>query len=282
MNITDIVQNIIYHLDLISSLRLFSCCKNYNNRLCIEDLKNISKQQRLNLTNDILKQKKFRNLKYLNISNNQNVTEIDHLIRLEILIARGMKCVLNQSSIQNLNLVELDVHNNLRITDLNHMTRLEKLDISQKHLELDQINLHCHHRGCRDCCPHKTAVPLDNKYYKYYYYHNHIGVQQDGINKLAKIINLDLRGNCRIFDVSHFKFLKKIKIGFLQEIFYDSHDNVRFANWIKVGNLIEKVIRQELSMFFDPESGKNPGSEPIENQVYDSTCQPIIDMIDVD
>ena len=66
------------------------------------------------------------NLKELNISNCDNITNLNHLIRLEKLVMRG-ECGIDDNGIRNLSqLEEFDANHNDKISNISHMTKLKK------------------------------------------------------------------------------------------------------------------------------------------------------------
>lgn len=76
------------------------------------------------LTEDILRNYKF--IRYLDISNNENIFDISYLTNLEILNA-GNECGLDNFSLTKFNLVKLYANNNSKITNVNGMKRLKIL-----------------------------------------------------------------------------------------------------------------------------------------------------------
>jgi hypothetical protein len=83
------------------------------------------------MTDDILKYHIFRELTFLEIYDNHNITYLGHLKlkSLRIDCAYGI----TQESIANLtNLTDLHIEGNSTIVDLNHMTNLKKLFIDHK------------------------------------------------------------------------------------------------------------------------------------------------------
>lgn len=114
----------------LTRTRLTQVCRFFNKNLQIINLCNIEKKYIPLLTNDILKQ--YPDLIKLNLSNNRNVTDINHLTKLNFLDASGELCVLADKGIEKLNLQEIDVTNNLHITKLNHMNKLKVLTACYK------------------------------------------------------------------------------------------------------------------------------------------------------
>lgn len=75
----------------------------------------------IKITNICLYQNIFSSLEQLNISDNENVKDINHLVMLKKLICRGENSVLGQKGIKNIRLEELYCSNNKYINDINHM-----------------------------------------------------------------------------------------------------------------------------------------------------------------
>src|SRR5690606_11429325 len=94
-------------------------------KLEIHDFYNIDWWYLVLLNDEILRKYPF--IKYLNVSNNSQVTYINHLTKLENLNACG-KCRIDNGGISDLNLIEISIVANSRITNLNHMTKLKILD----------------------------------------------------------------------------------------------------------------------------------------------------------
>jgi hypothetical protein len=120
----DIIQYLSEYLEFKEILSLI-CCKKW--KIYIIQLKSKI------ITQEIIKQEKYRNLKYLNITDNKNITDINHLHKLKILNASGSKCKLGDKGISDLagNIKELIIINNQFITDINHLQKLEILNASE-------------------------------------------------------------------------------------------------------------------------------------------------------
>ena len=84
------------------------------------------------LTNEILEQPKYRNLRYLDLRRNYQVTSVNHLENLEVL-DNSEGCKLPQSGIMGCRRLKvLKVCWNPLITSVNHLTELEELEASWK------------------------------------------------------------------------------------------------------------------------------------------------------
>jgi len=118
---------------------------------------------------------KCTSLVKLNINNNVNITNVNHLDKLEELdISSNLgHCGVNQEGIKKLKLIKnLNTCSNDKITDVNHLEKLEELNISW------------------NC-----------------------GVSQKGIKNLKLIKNLNAHDNDKIKDVNHLDKLEILNIG---------------------------------------------------------------------
>lgn len=113
-----------------SRVNLTMVCKFFNKNLPITDLYTIEpKYQRL-LTNEILKN--YPHTTKLNLTNNSNVTNINHLTKLEVLNVSMGECILPYQGIKKLNLKEIDVSYNPYIKTLNDFSQLRVLSARGK------------------------------------------------------------------------------------------------------------------------------------------------------
>lgn len=170
----DIWQNeIIGWLDLKSIIRLMQTCHYFCDNLYVIDLCNIDYKLKIKITDTVLKQKKFMNIKYLDASNNRYVTTVNHFDKLVVLNAEGSECGIDQKGISKLeNLEELHLFFNFNITDINHLKKLKILDL-------------------------KFGS----------------GVKQQGISELKNLTELDVYDNSDIYDINHLEKLEVLDIG---------------------------------------------------------------------
>jgi hypothetical protein len=110
-DVWDIIANL--HNDLKAMLTLKSCCK-FLNRLLITNLFNIDNKYLQLLNNDVLCQPIFSNVVKLDVTCNNNVTDISFMKNLKILCANFS--MIDQNSINGLDLIELEAIFNLKIT----------------------------------------------------------------------------------------------------------------------------------------------------------------------
>lgn len=121
--VIDIWQVICDYCDTITQLNLISTCNLFRSELCIKNLTDPEITYMLN--DDILKQHIYRNLLLLDLTNNQKVTDIRHLTKLNLLNTK----TLDQTNINNMSLINLSAAGNKLITDVSHMKKtLKALD----------------------------------------------------------------------------------------------------------------------------------------------------------
>ena len=133
----DVWQNeIIKYLELRSIIRLMSICCFFHNNLYIVDLYHIDNALKGKLSDDILRQHKFRNLKYLNANDNKKIKDVSWIKTLQILNA-SCNCGIDQKGIEGLNLIELNAWNNKKIKDVSWIKSLQKLNAGGS-CEIDQ------------------------------------------------------------------------------------------------------------------------------------------------
>jgi len=89
--IIDIYKHYIFdYLDLLSQIRLLATCWTFRNELDMTDMYNIDDKYKYRLTQTVID--KYINLKKLDISLNPKITNVNHLVELEILNASGSRC----------------------------------------------------------------------------------------------------------------------------------------------------------------------------------------------
>ena len=130
MNIPiEIYQLILGYSDFPSKIRVRCANKYLYAKLEICDFYHIDRKYRRILTNDILRTYPF--ITKLDADSNVNITNVNHLTRLEILRACGAygACGIDDQGISNLKLKKLYCTDNPRITNVNFMSSsLKKLD----------------------------------------------------------------------------------------------------------------------------------------------------------
>ena len=162
----DVVQIICDFCDLKTQINLINTCKEYEENLQIIKLTctdGINQQ----VTQEILQQKKFSQLRYLNASNNMKITNVNHLKNTLILLNCSGNCEIAQEGINELRKLQiLNACDNQKITNVNHL--------KDTLIELD-------------CCG------------------NICGIYQKGINELRKLQKLKASCNEKITNVNHLK-----------------------------------------------------------------------------
>jgi len=89
--------------------------------------------------------KKLSNQETLNMSENENILNIDHMTKLKELDADGLY-ELNDEFIKKLtNLERLSIEHNMDINNVSHMTRLREIKYSQDRDEIITNRIEIHH-----------------------------------------------------------------------------------------------------------------------------------------
>lgn len=169
-----------------------------------------SMNELFNLTNVILKLYPF--VTKLNIAHNEDVTDISHLVNLQILNASGYSCGINNNSLLSLtNLTELNTHNNSKITDVNHLIKLRTLNAV--------YNSGISDNGIRLLTNLTELDVYDNSRIRNI---NHLinlrilnigrdcGIEDDGIKSLTNLTELNITRNNKITNISHLINLQKL------------------------------------------------------------------------
>ena len=169
----EILLMVIESCNFLTKIRLSCINKFFYENVQIHDLMNISKKYLFELNDQILKQKKFKNLKRLdarrdydinqngidglnlielNVQDNEKIYNVTFMKNLKILNASN-DCGIDQNGIQGLDLIELKMSNNVKIKNISFMKNLKilyvnglKNIIDQQNIELfDLIELHASH-----------------------------------------------------------------------------------------------------------------------------------------
>lgn len=136
----EIVNIIFNYSEFLSQIRLTQISKYYNEKLQVVDFYNMDERYISKLTNKILV--RYPNIKKLNVSNNLQVTNINHLEYLEELNASGMNCGVSDYMMRFLdNIKILNVSNNPKVTHIWHMKNLEKLNASGSNCGIDDVSI---------------------------------------------------------------------------------------------------------------------------------------------
>ena len=94
------------------------------------------------LTDQILRQPKFRNLRILKIRDNRQITSVSHLTKLEELDISSYYCRVDQAGITGcLRLKKLNIDGNHWISSVNHLTELEELIATRECCGVDQAGI---------------------------------------------------------------------------------------------------------------------------------------------
>lgn len=138
----EIWQIILEKSDFCSQIRLTQVSQLNHCFLRITDFYNIDKKYLMRLTDNILKSYPY--IKILDASNNPKITNVNYLSKLEILYAT-LNCGINNTGIQNINLIKLYASFNYKITDVKHMTKLIECILATRNIVDAQDHL-----GTRD------------------------------------------------------------------------------------------------------------------------------------
>jgi len=122
----ELYQLILIKSDFLAQIRLRCANKLFYHRLEICDFYSIEWQYIKLLTDDILKN--YSSITKLSARSNSEITNVNHLTRLEILDAGCPNNGITDAGIVSItNLKELYAYGNPGITNINHLTRLEIL-----------------------------------------------------------------------------------------------------------------------------------------------------------
>src|SRR5271154_3945225 len=143
----DIWHVIFQHSDLLSQLRLISVCSAFNRSFFITDMYNILDIYKDRLTEQILKQKKFKRIISLDIM--CNINNISFLTNLKKLNTYSI----NQEGINGLDLIELYADRNEKIKDVSFMTNLKELDANcNKKIKNVSFMTNLKKLSAQECC----------------------------------------------------------------------------------------------------------------------------------
>src|SRR5690606_30605214 len=197
MNTCDLLQIIVDFSKIKESLFICRLNKKTYKKIKIHYLNEDKFSQKI--TNKILKQKKYSHLISLNLSNNSQILNVNHMKNLKILDA-GEDCGIDDEGISKLNLIELDASYNEEITNVNHMTNLKILDAGENCgiddegiSKLNLIKLDASGNNKIRNVNHMTNL-------KILYASGDCGINNKGISKL-NLIELDASCNNKITNV---------------------------------------------------------------------------------
>src|SRR5882724_12533361 len=100
----EVWQDILLLSDFLSQIRLRQVCKRFL-QLEIHDFYSIDSKYTKKLSDTILENYPF--IRSLNVHDNLNVTNLNYMTKLQILVVSGPNCVIADEGIKNLNLIEL-------------------------------------------------------------------------------------------------------------------------------------------------------------------------------
>src|SRR5687767_1539385 len=118
----ELIQIICDKAELKSQIKLIQIDKLCNEKVKLHDFYNVN----VKFTDEILKS--YHNVKYLNVCNDSEVTNINHMKELRILDARRNSGIKNEGIKECDKIIELNASDNPKVTYVNHMRELKKLD----------------------------------------------------------------------------------------------------------------------------------------------------------
>ena len=121
----EIWQHILSFSTFKNQITLTRISKIFHEKLQIHEFYHIDPKYLKLLTNHIITH--YPQIRSLDVEDNPNITNINHLTQLTKLNASGF-CGLDDHGINQLNIIELDVCDNPKIININHMTQLKKLN----------------------------------------------------------------------------------------------------------------------------------------------------------
>jgi hypothetical protein len=229
----DIYFVIYAYLRFVDKIIFRRVCKHFRS-FKLTTFYNIEKRYRSRLTNDILKQ--YKDIKQLDLRDNQLVTDLNYLTNLKKL---NIKCnhVIHNEGIKELNL-EVLIARGSNITKFNHMTNLKKLDIGccfeVKTDDINKLNLEilfiAHNHNITDV---NFMISL-----KKLCASGDCGVNDNGIKNL-NLESLNVIHNTKIKNIDHMTKLKELIIG-------QQHKYLDITNVFNDGPIINLVHMREL------------------------------------
>ena len=126
-------------LDFIDKIHVIQVNNEMYLNLKIYDLFNIGYQYLDLLTNEILKQNIYTNVKKLYLRSVNTAFNLNHLKQIQVLDISQTDFI-SDKDIEELNPIELNISFNPNVTNLNHMSSLKKLMICGSKISYDGIN----------------------------------------------------------------------------------------------------------------------------------------------
>ena len=201
----DVVQIICDFCDLKTQIKLISTCQEYYEYLKIRKL-NCFDRIGSNITQEVITQRKFNELRNLNAFHNSKITDVNHLQNSLTELYCSWKCGINQMGIANLKVLQkLNAADNNKITDVNHLQNtLIELNcrllcgIDQKGISnlkvLRKLKADYNNKIIDVNHLQNTLTELDCR--------NNCGIDQKGISNLKVLQLLNANGNSKITDVN--------------------------------------------------------------------------------
>ena len=146
------IKNIIcsYFYDLKDTINLYNLDKNHQDNIIIINLYDIELKYRHRLNQQIIEQNKYRYVTKLDVCDNRQIKNVNHMKNTLKKLNCGWNCGIDQNGISQLNLIELYTFDNKKIKNVNHMKETLKIldcggdsGIDQNGIsELNLIELH--------------------------------------------------------------------------------------------------------------------------------------------
>ena len=230
-NIKNIICSFLY--DLKDVINLYNLNKDHQNNIKIINLYDIPEKYLKRLDQQIIEQHKFRFVEKLNLCNNENIKNVNHMKTLKILDCCGRNNVVNQNGISELNLIAINIFDNKNIK-INYMKytlkvleffsfEADQFDFFLRANKLDQngiinINLiklfeYCENKKIKNVNRMKNTRVARNEQklclLKTLESADYNGIDYKSVLGL-NLIKLDVNGNKKIQNINHMKETLKI------------------------------------------------------------------------
>lgn len=196
MNI-EIHQEISFYLPLKDQIKICNLNKIHYQEIMIYDL--IDEKYSAKLSDKILEQNKFSNLKRLCAKNNPNIKNINHLANLEELDCSS-RCGIADENIKPLfKLTKLIANCNPKIKNINHLINLEELDCGGNHFDVSFL---------------MSGISLLMAYCEMYdFRYSSCSISDENIEHLTKLKRLNAYDNPKIKNINHLINLVELNCG---------------------------------------------------------------------
>ena len=141
------IQNEIskYMYNIIDVINMHNQSKNHQIEIRIINLYSANEKDShklsFKLTQNIIEQKKFRNIEKLNVCHNSKIINVNHIKETLKVLKCGYNCGIDQAGIFELKLTKFDATNNSKIKNINHMKETLKILICNSKCGIDQYGI---------------------------------------------------------------------------------------------------------------------------------------------